>query len=588
MFSGLGVSPGIAIGRIHLIDHYRVRAERKAIPKDLLAAEEARFRDALNQAKTQLEKAKEKIVRDFKDKTHLLIIDAHISMLEDQTLIEAVTDIIQTDQINVEWALEQVLEQFSAAFDQMDNFYLRERKADIEQVGEEIKRALVGATAGSLSEIKEDTIVIAHDLTPADTVHMHKGKVKGFATDLGGRTSHTAIMARSLEIPAVVALGDISRKVKSGEPAIVDGINGLVIVNPTKEQFIQYAEKRNKYVYFERGLHKLRNLPAETRDGYRLEIAGNIEFPYEIPAILYHGAEGVGLYRTEFLYLDRPPGQTQVATEEEQYQAYLRLVTELHPKFAVIRTMDFGGDKVGPHLGIEPEVNPVMGLRAIRFALKREDLLRQQLRAILRASIKGNLRILFPLVSGVIELRQAKAVLEDVKRELRRESALFDEAIQVGVMIEVPSAAMTVDLLAQECDFFSIGTNDLIQYMIAIDRGNERVAYLYEPFHPAILRTIKSVIASAHNQGIWVGMCGEMAGDPLCTLILVGLEIDELSMNAASIPTIKHLIRGVSLSEAAEVTYRALNLSTATEIEEYMTNELSGRFPDIFGSRLFV
>jgi len=575
---GIGVSPGIVIGKAFLVDRWKVKVQKSTIKKSEVKKEIARFRQAVEQARVQLERIKEKIAREVPDKTYTYIIDVHLLILADEMLINETIKLIQQERVNAEWALDQVLSHFANIFDAIDDQYLRERKSDIEHVGERIKRNLAGNEPHSISEIKEDVVIVAHDLTPADTVHMHKGNVKGFATDLGGRTSHTAIMARSLEIPAVVALGNITSQVKTGDPIIVDGTEGVVIIKPSREVFTKYLGKQRRFIYFEKELLKQRNLPAETKDGYCLELSANIEFPREISSILEHGAQGVGLYRTEYLYLDRP----QLPTEEEQYIAYKTLAEQLRPYSAIIRIMDFGGDKVDPHLKVEPEDNPVLGLRAIRFALKREDLFRQQLRAILRASVYKNLRILFPLISGIGELRQAKEVLASVKQELRQEGIPFDEEIQVGVMIEVPSAAMTADLLAKECDFFSIGTNDLIQYYIAIDRGNKQVAYLYEPLHPAVLRTIKSVIAAAHNEGIWVGMCGEMAGDPLCTMILLGLEIDELSMNAISIPTVKRIIRSIKLEEATALTYKVLTLPTAKEIEKFVSREMARRFPDIF------
>jgi phosphotransferase system enzyme I (PtsI) len=578
VFKGIGVSPGIVIGSAFLVDRWKTKIKKTQIKKSEIKQETERFKRAVALSKEQLSLVKEKISREVKDKTYTYIIDVHLLILEDQALINKTVNLIKNERVNAEWALDQVLAHFASIFDGIDDEYLRERKIDIEHVGELIKKNLVGDMPRSIGEIKTDVVVIAHDLTPADTVHMQKGNVKGFATDLGGRTSHTSIMARSLEIPAVVALNNITSQVNNGDPIIVDGSEGVVIVKPTQKEFTRYLEKQRKFIYFEKELLKLRDLPAETQDGYRIELSANIEFPGEVRSILEHGAEGVGLYRTEFLYLNRPI----LPAEEEQYQTYKHLAEQLTPLMAIIRIMDFGGDKVDPHLNAEPETNPVLGLRAIRFALKREDLLRQQLRAILRASVYKNLRILLPLISGIGELRQVKQILDSVKENLRAQRIPFDEEIQIGVMIEVPSAAMTADLLAKECDFFSIGTNDLIQYYIAIDRGNQHVAYLYEPLHPAVLRTIKSVITAAHNEGIWVGMCGEMAGDPLCTMILLGLEIDELSMNAVSIPTVKRIVRSIRREEAAELTYQALTLPTAKEIELFVNREMARRFPDIF------
>ncbi len=578
MLKGIGVSPGIVIGKAFLLDRWKVRVDRSTVPSKQVPKEIERFQKAVELSRQQLTKVKERLLQEVEDKTYSSIIDVHLMILADDALIQATADYIKDEQVNAAWALEQILRRFTSIFDAIGDPYLKERKTDIEHVAERIKQNIGGYETKSLAEVSEDMIVIAHDLTPVDTIHMHKGNIKGFATDLGGRTSHTAIIARSLEIPAVVALGNICNQVQPGDAIIIDGNDGVVIINPSKEIFTQYLEKQRKYIYYEKELLKLKDLPSDTIDGYRLELAANIEFPEEIPSVIEHGAEGVGLYRTEFLYLERnkPP------TEEEQFQAYKKLALQLTPKAAVIRTLDIGGDKVDSHMHMEIEPNPVLGLRAIRYSLKREDLLRDQIRAILRASAYGHLRMMLPLVSGITELRAVKVILAEEQKLLRQKEVPFDEKMEVGVMIEVPSAAMVADLLAKECDFFSIGTNDLIQYYIAIDRGNRQVAYLYEPLHPAILRTIKMVVNAAHNEGIWVGMCGEMAGDPLCAPILLGLEIDELSMNAVSIPTVKRIIRSFRRKEAAAITFKALTLATAKEVEEYVVTEMAQRFPDLF------
>ncbi|MBI5789374.1 MAG: phosphoenolpyruvate--protein phosphotransferase [Candidatus Schekmanbacteria bacterium] len=577
-FKGIGVSPGIVIGKAFLLDRWKIRTEKINLTNEQIKKEINRFQKAILLSKQQLAAVKERLLKEVEDKTYGSIIDVHLMILSDDALVKAAEEMIQQEKVNAEWALDQVLKKFTAIFDAIGDAYLKERKTDIEHVAERVKRNLVGEEAKGIAEITKDVVVVAHDLTPVDTIHMQKSKVKGFATDLGGRTSHTAILARSLEIPAVVALGNICSSVQPGDAIIIDGIEGTVIVNPSKEIFTQYLEKQRQYVYYEKELLKLKDLAAETLDGYRIELAANIEFPEEVPSVIEHGAEAVGLYRTEFLYLDR----ISLPTEEEQFQAYKKLTLQLAPRCAVIRTLDIGGDKINPELPREIEPNPVLGLRAIRYSLKREDILREQLRAILRASAYGPLRMMLPLISGIAELRTVKAIIAQEQENLRRSNIAFDERMEIGVMIEVPSAAMLTDLLAKECDFFSIGTNDLIQYSIAIDRGNRQVAYLYEPLHPAVLRTIKMVVSAAHNEGIWVGMCGEMAGDPLCTPILLGLEIDELSMNAVSIPTIKRIVRNISRKEAADITYRALSLPTAKEVETYVVSEMAQRFPDIF------
>jgi phosphotransferase system enzyme I (PtsI) len=578
VFEGIGVSPGIVVGKAYVVDNLKSKAVRIELSPEEVGSEIQRFRDAIALSKEQLIRVKQKVASEIEDQTYAYIIDVHLLIMEDKSLIEETEKIIRDDQVNAEWALRQVIDNLSQTFDNLDNEYFKERKSDITQVGERIQLNLGGNQPRSLDEIDSDVIVIAHDLSPADTVNIHKVKVIGFATELGSRTSHTAILARSLEIPAVVALGNIRNKIKTGDSIILDGIEGHLIPNPTPEVFTEYLEKQRKYIYFEQDLLKLRDLSAETLDGYRIELSANIEFPDEVPSVLNHGAEGIGLYRTEFLYLNRGT----LPSEEEQFNAYKRVADELNPRPATIRILDVGGDKIEPHSREDSELNPVLGLRAIRYAFKNEDILYTQLRSILRASVYGNLRIMLPLISGVHELRHAKDIIDRVREDLAKERIPFNESIPLGAMIEVPSAAMTSDLLARECDFFSIGTNDLIQYFIAIDRSNDRVAYLYEPLHPAILRTIKTVIAAAHSEGIWVGMCGEMAGDPLCALILLGMEIDELSMNAMTIPTIKQIIRSVRLEEAYTLAYEVLTCATAMEIEEFISHEMSKRFPDIF------
>ncbi|MEK7220673.1 MAG: phosphoenolpyruvate--protein phosphotransferase, partial [candidate division NC10 bacterium] len=423
-----------------------------------------------------------------------------------------------------------------------------------------------------------EAIVFAHDLAPSDTAQLHRDAVLGLVTETGGRTSHSAIMARSLEIPAVVGAEEICAHVENHETVILDGTEGLVILAPDRDTLARYHARKQQLEYVGRALHKLGALPAETQDGYRVRVTANIEFPEELPAVQAHGAEGVGLYRSEFLYLNRPdlPG------EEEHFAVYRAVAAEMHPRPTVIRTLDFGGDKLASSIQLAAEENPSLGLRAIRLCLHRPDIFRPQLRAILRASAFGTLRIMYPMISGVAELRAANAILEDVKAELRRQGIAFDPAIQVGAMIETPSAAVTADLLAREVDFFSVGTNDLIQYSLAIDRINEQVAYLYEPLHPAVLRMLRGVVSAAHNEGIWISMCGEMASDPLHGLLLVGLGFDELSMTPGAIPLMKRIIRSVTYGQAAEVAQRLFGCATAQEVERLLLQEMRARFPEYF------
>lgn len=575
---GIQVSSGIGIGRAFLVDRRKIKVERypvnvKDIPKEI-----ERFNNALELSKKQLLEIKEKLIAELGSKGHANIVDVHILILEDEMLVREAIKIVEKDRVNAEWALRKVLTQFADFFEAIDDPYMKDRKSDIEHVGERILRNLVGKTISSLDDLDHDVVVIAHDLSPADTAQMHREKVLAFATDMGGRTSHTAITARSLEIPAVVGLEHISVIVKTGDPVIVDGNEGVVIINPDPDEFRKYLDKQKHHKYIVSELLKFKDQPAETLDGYQLELKANIEFFDEISHILSRGAEGVGLYRTEFLYMDRKT----LPAEEEHFQIYKNLAEQINPYTAVIRTLDLGGDKIASKLHETDEPNPVLGLRAIRFSLKHQDLFRLQLRAILRASAFGKLKILYPMISGINELCQANAILDDVKQELAAKGICFDEGIQVGAMIEIPSAAMTVDLLAKEADFFSIGTNDLIQYSIAIDRGNEHVAYLYEPLHPSVLRSIKQTVTAAHSQGLKVAMCGEMAGDPLCTLILVGMGLDELSMNASSLPVVKKIIRSVRYQQAADLAYCTMTLFSAAEIEEYVGREMGRLFPEFF------
>jgi phosphotransferase system enzyme I (PtsI) len=446
-------------------------------------------------------------------------------------------------------------------------------------VGDRLVRNLMGQRGSFHVEgMRGEAIVFARDLSPSDTAQLHRDAVLGLATETGGRTSHSAIMARSLEIPAVVGVEQICAEVQNHETVILDGMEGVVILSPDVETLTRYHARKQQFEYAGLALHKLGGLPAETQDGYRVRVTANIEFPEELPAVRDHGAEGVGLYRTEFLYLNRP----DLPNEEEHFSVYCAVAAQMHPRPTVIRTLDFGGDKLASAIQLAAEENPSLGLRAIRLCLHRPDMFRAQLRAILRASAFGTLRIMYPMISGVAEIRAANAILEDVKAELRREGVAFDPEIQVGAMIEIPSAAMIADLLAREVDFFSVGTNDLIQYALAIDRINEQVAYLYEPLHPAVLRLIWSVVSAAHNEGIWISMCGEMAADPLHALFLVGLGFDELSMTPAAIPLMKRIIRSVTYGQAAEVAHRVFGCATASEVEGLLRQEMRARFPEYF------
>ena len=457
------------------------------------------------------------------------------------------------------------MKKYVSVFSKIEDEYLKERIADINDVGRRILRNLLGKEKKSLSDLKEKVIIVAHDLSPSDTAAMHKDHVAAFVTDVGGKTSHTAIMAKSLEIPAVVGVENATTVVNSGDTLIVDGALGVIIVDPDQETLDSYHSQEQKLKGIAEKFLSAKDLPAVTKDGVKIEINANIEFPDEVPAVKLHGGEGIGLYRTEFFYMNRKDSPT----EDEHYLAYKYVAETMNPYPVIIRTLDLGGDKFLSQFKIPYEMQPFLGWRAIRFCLARPEIFKLQLRAILRASAHGNLKLMYPMISGVEELRQANKLLNEAKEELRLKNIPFDDDIQVGAMIEVPSAALTADILAQEADFFSIGSNDLIQYSLAVDRANEKVAYLYEPSHPAILRLINNIIESAHKADINVGMCGEMAGEPSLALILLGLGLDEFSMPPQVIPELKFLIRSITMDQAREIAQGALKLSTSREVEDY-------------------
>jgi len=578
VFRGIGVSPGIAVGKALVVEVRRPRIKRERVDPARLPLEISRLRQALEASRRQLLEIQERIAKEVGPQ-YARIFDAHLLILEDRWLVEEASATIQAQGVNAEYALQEVLEPVRQAFSRVEDGYLRERRTDVDDVGDRVLRNLLGQRGSFHVEgMHGEAIVFAHDLSPSDTAQLHRDAVLGLVTETGGRTSHSAIMARSLEIPAVVGAEEICAHVVNHETVILDGTEGLVILAPDRETLARYHARKQQLEYVGRALDKLGALPAETQDGYRVRVTANIEFPEELPAVQAHGAEGVGLYRSEFLYLNRPdlPG------EEEHFAVYRAVAAEMHPRPTVIRTLDFGGDKLASAIQLAAEENPSLGLRAIRLCLHRPDIFRPQLRAILRASAFGALRIMYPMISGVAELRAANAILEDVKAELRRQGIAFDPAIQVGAMIETPSAAVTADLLAREVDFFSVGTNDLIQYSLAIDRINEQVAYLYEPLHPAVLRMLRGVVSAAHNEGIWISMCGEMASDPLHGLLLVGLGFDELSMTPGAIPLMKRIIRSVTYGQAAEVAQRLFGCATAQEVERLLLQEMRARFPEYF------
>ncbi len=573
---GIPAAPGIVIGKVLLLDREQYVIPKRPIKEEQIQEEVKRFKDSLMQTKQEIIDIKKRISDELSIE-HGQIFSAHLLVIEDSMLIEEVIAKIKKERLSAEYVFQDVLKKYIKVFSEMDDEYLRERISDINDIGKRILKNLIGAREDALSTLKDKVIVISYDLSPSDTATMHKKNVIGFATDIGSRTSHTAIMAKSLEIPAVVGLETITRNVKNGDNMIVDGTHGLIIINPTPTTLKHYELARKKMLAFEKHLLETKELPAQTLDGRKIELTANIELSEEVSSVLAHGAEGIGLYRTEYFYMNRK----DLPSEEEQFKAYSAVAKKMKPYTVIIRTLDLGGDKFLSQLDIPMEMNPFMGWRAIRFCLARPDIFKTQLRAILRASAFGKLKMMYPMISGLEELRQANAILEDTKKELKKEGISFDDNMEVGAMIEIPSAALTADILAREADFFSIGTNDLIQYTLAVDRVNEKIAYLYEPAHPAVLLLVKNIIEAGHRAGIWVGMCGEMAGDVYMTLILLGFGLDEFSTSPVAVPEIKRIIRSVSMDQAKEIAQQAITLSTGKEIEKFARRKLKEIVPDL-------
>ena len=576
IFHGIGASPGIVIGRVYLLDRRKVVVAGQRIEDVDVKSEIARFKKAVEVSKGQLEDIRKRYTRDL-GKSHRYILDTHIMLLEDKMLLDGTTKRIKDGRINSEGALRETIDAIAKKFDAIEDEYLRERRHDVEQVAERVLRNLTGKKQESLAEISEEVVVIAHDLAPSDTLMMRKDKVLGFATEMGSRTSHTAIVARSLGIPAAAGLEKITSSVRTGDVVILDGNHGTVIVDPDEETFLDYLRRQQRYKYFEMELDKLRELPAETLDGKRISLQGNIELPEEVATVAKHGGAGIGLYRTEFLFLNRE----HLPTEEQHYIAYRDVAERAAPDEVVIRTLDVGGDKLALPDQYEQEPNPALGLRAIRFCLQNRDIFRAQLRGIFRASAHGKIKILYPMISALPELQAIKRLMEEIRLELRAEGIPFDERLEIGVMIEIPSAALTADLLAPEVDFFSIGTNDLIQYTLAIDRTNEHVAFMYEPLEPAVLRLLQRVSHAAHEGKVGLAMCGEMAGDPLYAAILMGLGFEYLSMNVAAIPWVKKVVRSVRMQDAVELADLVMRQPTAVLARQAALSFMQERFPEL-------
>ncbi|AJP65467.1 phosphoenolpyruvate-protein phosphotransferase [Staphylococcus aureus] len=566
LIKGIAASDGVAIAKAYLLVEPDLTFDKNEKVTDV-EGEVAKFNGAIEASKVELTKIRNNAeVQLGADKA--AIFDAHLLVLDDPELIQPIQDKIKNENANAATALTDVTTQFVTIFESMDNEYMKERAADIRDVSKRVLSHILGVELPNSSMIDESVVIVGNDLTPSDTAQLNKEFVQGFATNIGGRTSHSAIMSRSLEIPAIVGTKSITQEVKQGDMIIVDGLNGDVIVNPTEDELIAYQDKRERYFADKKELQKLRDADTVTVDGVHAELAANIGTPNDLPGVIENGAQGIGLYRTEFLYM----GRDQMPTEEEQFEAYKEVLEAMNGKRVVVRTLDIGGDKELSYLNLPEEMNPFLGYRAIRLCLAQQDIFRPQLRALLRASVYGKLNIMFPMVATINEFREAKAILLEEKENLKNEGHDISDDIELGIMVEIPATAALADVFAKEVDFFSIGTNDLIQYTLAADRMSERVSYLYQPYNPSILRLVKQVIEASHKEGKWTGMCGEMAGDETAIPLLLGLGLDEFSMSATSILKARRQINGLSKNEMTELANRAVDCATQEEVIELVNN----------------
>ena len=559
--NGIAASDGVAIARAYLLVEPDLSFERDKVAD--VDAEINKFRNAIDTSKVELTKIRNN-AEDNIGPDKAAIFDAHLLILDDPEIIKPVEEKISNEQVNAPTALTDVTSQFVTIFESMDNEYMKERAADVRDVSKRVLAHILGVTLPNPSMIDENVVIIGNDLTPSDTAQLNKEFVQGFVTNIGGRTSHSAIMSRSLEIASVVGTKSITEEVQQGDMIIVDGMTGEVIINPTEDEVIAYQNKRERFFKDKEELKKLRDEETTTVDGVNVELAANIGTPEDLNGVIDNGAEGIGLYRTEFLYM----GRDEMPSEDEQFEAYKSVLQEMDGKRVVVRTLDIGGDKELPHLNLPEEMNPFLGYRAIRLCLNEPEIFRPQLRALLRASTYGKLSIMFPMVATVQEFRDAKALLNEEKEKLIKEGVEVAEDIELGIMVEIPATAALADVFAKEVDFFSIGTNDLIQYTMAADRMSERVSYLYQPYNPSILRLVKQVIDASHQEGKWTGMCGEMAGDATAIPVLLGLGLDEFSMSAISVLKARRQIKGLSQNEMRELANRALDCVSADEVED--------------------
>lgn len=563
MITGIPASPGIVFGKALVLKEEKIVLDTQKISEDQVEAEVARFYAGREAAVEQLNSIHQRALKSLGEEK-AAIFEGHLMILEDEELEEEIIDYLRSQKVNASVAASKIIDQQVEMLSEIDDEYLKERAGDIRDIGNRLIKNILGMHIVDLGDIAEESILVAYDLTPSETAQLNLEKVLGFITDIGGRTSHTSIMARSLELPAIVGTNDVTARVNTGDYLILDAVNNRVYVNPTQAEIDELKTLEAKLAEEKAELAKLKDLPAVTLDGHKVEVVANIGTIRDCEGAYRNGAEGVGLYRTEFLFMDRD----QLPSEEEQFIAYKEVVEAMEGRLVVLRTMDIGGDKELPYLNLPKEMNPFLGWRAVRIALDRREILHAQLRAVLRASAFGKLAVMFPMIISVEEIRELKSVLETLKAELRAEGKAFDENIQVGVMVETPSAAVNAKFLAKEVDFFSIGTNDLTQYTLAVDRGNELISHLYNPMSPSVLGLIKQVIDASHAEGKWTGMCGELAGDERATLLLLGMGLDEFSMSAISVPHIKKLIRHVNYQEVKALADEALQKPTAAEIEQ--------------------
>ncbi len=573
ILTGIDASPGICIGKAYLVDTEGVEVVQKySIEEKNLVTEINRFKAAVKTATDELHEIIEKTPEVFRQ--HAYILETHMVLLKDKMLYGKTIETIRNNQVNAEWALKNVVSTIRSMFETISDPYLKERSTDIVQVSDRIIRSLTGADTVNIAEIDKRVILVANDLSPADTSQIQVDRVKGFVTDRGGKASHSAIIARTLEIPAIMGLGNATELIKNDDLIILDGSAGIVIIHPNEKTLIEYEERKIQFEEHHAAMTRSSYLPAETLDGFRLVVMGNIELPEEIVSVIDHGGDGIGLYRTEFQYMNRP----DFPTEDELFDKYRDVIEVMAPKPVTIRTLDINGDKALENASNSEEENPALGLRAIRYCLKKPDIFKTQLRAILRAAVHGNVRVMFPMISGCDEIHEAKRLLKEAADSLDKEGIIYQSGIEVGILIEVPSAVVMADAMADLVDFFSIGTNDLIQYSLAIDRGNREVAHLYHPLNPAILRMLKHVADVAKEKDVKMAMCGEMAGDPFHIPILLGLGINELSMNPQAIPAVKTMIRSMRTKDAQQLMEEALKKTTAKEITDFMR--------DVYGSIL--